>query len=231
MEQMLVFLDVVVWGTIVSAGSSVLNFMMQETGQFVLIILAFSLLYYTSILAKQIRMTRINDTVPHVVVTFEPSSSKPRFLDFVVENTGKTPAYNTQIQLSDDIIIDDQQRKLTDIIPLKYGVIKPAQQFRVSVARPEDFSSTDITFIVSNYSRFGKLHKAQMKGDIEPYVNQSTNINAELDLAVHIKSIADNIRHVTTGFKKLNVDVHQSDESKSYKGDGFEAIGQYKDAA
>ena len=210
---------------------NIINFLNQNSGIIFPAIVAISTIIYvvaTIFLVKETRKMRIAQTEPYIDITYNPRKEWLKLIDIAIKNIGLGPARYIKfdiIPLTKDEVTIELIKELKEKHFLSSGLdyLSPGQEIS------SFFTNTDTAFKEKMTSRI--LIKASYENAIgKKYSNKYTINLSEMEgiikiglppplykIAKDIEVIKDEIKHLTSGFKRLNIDIYTSEDRQKEK--------------
>ena len=205
------------------------NFLNQNSGTLLVIfsaIVALSTVIYallTFALVRETSKMRVAQTEPCIDITYKPRDEWLKLIDIAIKNIGLGPAYDIKfdvIPLTKDEITVELIKELKEKHFFSSGLnyLSPGQEISTF------FTSINTEFKGKMASRI--LIKISYKNSIDKnYLNEYMINLSELEgiikigqppplykIAKDIEVIKDEIKHLTSGFKRLNTDIYTSED-------------------
>jgi len=210
------------------------NFLNQNSGTFLVIFTAIVAIstgvyaYLTIILVGETRKMRNAQTEPCVNITYKPRNEWLKLIDIAIKNIGLGPAHDIKfdiIPLTKDEVTIELIEELKEKRFLSSGLnyLSPGQEIS------SFFTNTNTKFKGKMASRI--LIKASYKNAVGKNYSNEYMINlSELEgiikigqppplykIAKDIEVIKDEIKFLTSGFKRLNTDIYTSEDRQKEK--------------
>ena len=211
-----------------------INFINQNSGTLLVIftaIVALSTVVYallTFALVRETSKMRSAQTEPCIDITYEPRNEWLKLIDIAIKNIGLGPAHDIKFDITpltkDEITIElIKELKEKHFLSSGLNYLSPGQEIS------SFFISTDTKFEGKMASRI--LIKASYKNAIgKKYSNEYTINLSELEgiikigqppplykIAKDIEAIKDEIKYLTSGFKRLNTNIYTSEDKQKEK--------------
>lgn len=170
-----------------------------------------ALVYFTRTLAIETRHLAERSSQAHVVATIEPNQWAMNHVDIKVANTGNATAYDVRIAFSPALVADEKHESA----PLKsISVLKPNQALESYLV--EFAKVKEQVFDVAISWRATPNAKAREQNNYSFAMRQYEGIvrlgssGPLVQIAEQVKKIREDLRHVTSGVRKLKVDAYTS---------------------
>ena len=174
-----------------------------------------ALVWVTVVLARATKQMAQASTQPLVTATIEPNIWSMLHCDLVVENSGNSPAYDININISPEIT--RKEDKKDSRLPLtNISVLRPGQNMKSFLTGANDVLGQVYTIEVSwKRSPSGQSLETIVYDHCLPEgLNRLGAWSPEIQIAEQIKNFREDWRFVSSGFKKLSVNVFDSEDRK-----------------
>ena len=173
-------------------------------------------------LVSETRRMRQAQTDPKVAVSFELIEEFMNFGHLWVQNIGLGPAYDIQFTITPDGSRSGAEMLIKDFCKAKYfqtGVkyLGPSQKLRSGYTSfPEGYADKIKAVLVVGVcykSADGRVHTDEYRVDFSELEGTERLGTPHLySIAETLKKIQSDFHHVTSGFKRLNVDAFDADD-------------------
>lgn len=186
---------------------------LDHLGSFTVAILTIPLVALSYVLYRETERTRLENSAPRIVVTFEPNRYFG-FFDVVIANVGRGVAFDISTAFSPDVVVSEEAREPTSLsanLFISPPVLKPGQETRLYIGRYNEISP-ELSVVTSAYKdERGKSHSDSNSIDLRIYESfgQLGPENDVAEISKHVKAIADALRKVTTT-DRLRIDAYDS---------------------
>ncbi len=116
---------------------------LQAIGAVATALCTVALVWATFVLAKETKTLYEATTQAHIIVTLEPNQWAANYFDIVVENCGKSAAYDVTIAFSPELPQESSTGKPRDVPFQKLSVLRPGHRLVSSLASFADLKGTE----------------------------------------------------------------------------------------
>lgn len=220
----------------------ILTFLNNNSGAFSILfaaIVAISTAVYAVLtwkLVSETRKLREFQTEPNMSITLQPKEAYISFIDMVIENIGLGAAYDIYLKVDPDFVYE-QGRSLSDKSYFKNGIkyLKPGQKiqfFLTSMLEDHENKIKTSLEIISTYKdRVGKEYESVFIIDFSELRGLTTLGTPPLHkIAEEISKIRQTLGHVSTGFRKLGVELWTQKDLDRKRKERMVELGQVQEA-
>lgn len=207
LEEIQVFWNIVILGSLERFWVEFGIFVRKDPIQFVELLLATGFIFYIGKLVHELQYQRQHYRTPQVVVNVELSKSQKGFVDIVISNIGDGAAYQVHIRPKTEFILDEKGNKLENQSFFSFHMLKPKQQIVSIIGEYKRFKTYELAFDIRYEDHYKKKYKTHLKSDLLSYMDLVPEMEEQYEMARSLTGIAESLRHLTTGFKRLNVDI------------------------
>jgi len=198
-----------------------------------LVVFTFVLAVFTYFLyseAKKTREYQIELNKPELSVVFEPSKRYIQWINIHIKNIGKSPIYNLELEKVEGDIACFNGKKISELEYLKkINYLQPEQEivqfffnFVSNKTKPEEIKFK-LFFKYSDEKRY--VYRKKFAIDFSQFMNMSQLGEEPLfKISKNIEEIKENIRHLSTGFSKLQVITQTKKEKREDEKENFKKI-------
>jgi hypothetical protein len=166
-------------------------------------------------LVNETRRMRKAQTDPEISVSLvQNDKATIEFIELVIENIGLGPAYGIKFEVIKDFTLSN--RMLSEVGFIKNGIsyFSPKQPMKLSVAsfihdKELADKSIELKVIYSNSIAEQFTRKFILNFSQFSFFTQ-VGFPPLIKIAEHLKSIASNLSDITSGFRKLKIDIYDS---------------------
>lgn len=185
--------------------------------------------FLTAKLVSETRKMRQVQTEPKIVVTTKPREEWINLIHMFVKNIGQGPAFDITFKITSESGGDGANTIIKDFIKsefintgLKY--LGPnhelASGWTQMTEKFDDKIETVLVIDVSYKSSTGELYSDTYRLDFSEYKGRTqANTPYLYNISQNIEKIQKDFHHITTGFRRLNVDIFNNDDRKQEKED------------
>ena len=201
-----------------------LEFLNQNSGALTIIfsaLVAIATVVYAFLtwgLVSETRKLREAQTEPKVFISIQPREQWINFIDLVIQNIGFGPAYDINFEVCPDFEYANG-KFLSGLGLVKNGLkhLAPAQKlqffFTSLVENFEEKTKTFFEIRVTYRNALGRVYEDTYLIDFSSLIGLTQLGEPPMhSIANDIKQIKDDIRHLSSGFKKMKVVVYTEKE-------------------
>jgi hypothetical protein len=183
-----------------------------------------STIFYVRLTAKLVKETikmRKSQTDPEISVLLVSNESSISFIDLLVENIGMGPAYNIKFEVKKDFALS--KGMLSEVGFIKNGInyFSPKQSMRLWVAsfiNNKELPEKVIELKVSYSNSLSEIFTRTFTLNFSQYASLIQLGTPPLQrVADKIELIEKNLDNITSGFKKLKIDIYDAKDRKDEK--------------
>jgi hypothetical protein len=153
----------------------------------------FALAVFSWKLVRETRKMWIQNRLPHVIVTIEPTPDHPYWMELVVENAGEGPAFDVVATLDPDIVRYNNPTtiKVSETSLLRMPVLKGRQRFSNFVGEWMNLKPQKSTFHITCKDSDGKQHKFTNEVDLSTFKSLLSSTSTIDKIADELKKIRE----------------------------------------
>ncbi|HEX8902086.1 hypothetical protein [Vitreimonas sp.] len=153
---------------------------------------------------------------PHVVATLEANQWSMIHIDLILANTGNAVAYDVQLVFEPPLASEELERRKRATPLAELALLKPGQSFASFVGEYQSFKGVEyqIKIMWRRAPGRGRVETNEYKFRIDQFadVTQLGEARPDVQIAKEIKKIREEWGRVASGFKKLEVNIHSSQD-------------------
>jgi hypothetical protein len=165
------------------------------------------------VLARETRQTWVQNRLPHVVVTIEPTPVSFMYADLVVENVGGGPAFDVEARFDPELKIKDERRpsSISAHSILRPPTLKPKQRICTLLGRWHGISPRRATVRCTCKDAAGVEHTFINVVDMGSYEGLSVLGGEPLQkISNEVEQMRKAIENLSTGWRRLEVNTHDA---------------------
>ena len=165
---------------------------------------------FTIVLTYATRKMTQASNHPFVTATFEPNIWSTMHCDFVIANSGNSPAYDISVKVSPDPKQHEARGKLP--LPLQHvTILRPGSELRSFLSDANDVIGEERSFRVEVSWKKRPCGRSVETISYDHYIPKGISRlgagNPEIQIAEQIKKIRDDWKNVASGKSKIQVDA------------------------
>jgi hypothetical protein len=165
------------------------------------------------VLARETRQTWVQNRLPHVLVTIEPTPASLMYADLVIENVGGGPAFDVEARFDPELKVKDERRpsSISAHSILRPPMLKPKQRIRTLVGRWHGISPKRSTVSCTCKDAAGVEHTFINVVDMDSYEGLSLLGEEPLQkISKEVEQMRKAIETLSTGWRRLEVNTHDA---------------------
>ena len=182
-------------------------------------------------LVSETKKMRKSQTHPEISVSLvQNDKTSIDFIDLVIENIGLGPAYNIKFEVLNDFKLS--KLMLSEVGFIKNGItyFSPKQPMKLwvgSFIHDKELADKSIELKVTYSNSLSEQfnHKFILNFSQFAFFTQ-LGTPPLIKIAEHLKSIESNIESITSGFKKLKIDIYDSKDREEEKKSTLKAFDE-----
>lgn len=169
------------------------------------------LVAFTGLLARETRHMWIQNRMPHVIITIEPSRRSLMYVDIVIENVGAGPAFDIKVTFDPDAEITFERRhfRLSSLAIVHPPTLKPRQQIISFLGPWSGMTPRRVRAKIRCFDGDRREHEFTNEIDLDSYKGLEQLGEPPIqELADEIKKISRSIEALARGNNRLEVNTH-----------------------
>ncbi|MDP3148062.1 MAG: hypothetical protein Q8N83_02925 [Ignavibacteria bacterium] len=188
--------------------------------------------YLTAKLVSETKLMRKSQTDPEISLSLVQNDHSISFIDLVIENIGLGPAYNINIEVVKDFKLSN--RMLSEVGFIKNGIkyFSPRQSLKLWVAsfiEDKELAEKSIELKITYTNSLNEQFTRQFILNFSQF-SYFTQLGTPplIKIAEHLETIDKTLNNITSGFKKLKVDIFDSDDREQHEKEVAKEFEEYK---